>query len=142
MNLAIHDVYLNGFKLTKFDIEFVSPFKFIIKDLSKFDTLSHIEIYEKIHMDDMYLKFEYNEQSNYIMDRLVNNDPVFYQKILDDLESITPSGRVSDIDQVHDWFYDLFHEYVPYQYINADFRHDLEAFHHAFNKYGRCLLNE
>lgn len=142
ISLAYHDIYLNGFRLTKYDIEIIAPFTFAIKTLAKFDTVDCIEIYEKQHVSDNFVKFEWDEKSDYIMDKLFSGDEDFYQAVLDSLDNITPSGRVSDIDDLRDWFYSFFREYVPYHYINGDYRFDLEAYHHIFDKtHGRVLLN-
>ena len=142
LNLAYHDVYLNGLRLTKYDIDVVGPFHFIIKNLGKFDSLSNLEIYEKSHATDDFIKFDYGEQSEYIMDKLINNDAEFYQKVIDALEEFTPSGLTSDIDDIRDWFYSLFTDYLPYTYINGDERKDLELYFHVFNPTsGRVLLN-
>ena len=142
INLSYHDIYLGGFRLTKYDIEIVSPFTFVIKNLKKFDNLDYIEIYEKTHTPDNFVKFDYDEKSNYIMDQLLHQDEKFYEKITDALETFTPSGNTSDIDDLVDWFYAFFNEFLPYHYINGDVRFDLERYFHIFDeKTGRVLIN-
>ena len=141
INLSYHDIYLGGFRLTKYDIEIVSPFTFVIKNLKKFDNLDYIEIYEKTHTPDNFVKFDYDEQSNYIMDQLLHQDEKFYEKITDALETFTPSGNTSDMDDLVDWFYAFFNEFLPYHYINGDVRFDLERYFHIFDEKTRSITN-
>ena len=140
ISLAYHDIYLDGFRLTKYDIDIIAPFTFAIKNLAKFDTLSNIEIYEKTYIPDDYVKFEYGARSNFIADKLFQQGEDFYNKIIEGLDSITPTGSTEDVDKVRDWFYDFFHEYVPFHYLNADYRKDLEAYHHIFGETDTRLL--
>lgn len=44
LNFKWHDIYLNGIKLTKYDVEILTPFKMIIKDRG---TIRNLIIYEK-----------------------------------------------------------------------------------------------
>jgi hypothetical protein len=129
--------------LTKYDVDIVAPFSFIIKTetLKKYDSLSNIEVYEKCYIPDDFVKFPYGEKSDYIMDKLFDQDEEFYHKVTDDLEKLVPSGNTEDIDRICDWMYEFLHAYVPYHYINADYRYDLEAFHHLFGADGRFVMN-
>lgn len=142
-SLAYHDVYLGGFRLVKKDIEVISPYTFIIKKeaFEKYDTTEFIEIYEKKHPVDNFVKFDYNEASEYLMDRLLHSDEDFLTLLTNSLSVYVPSGTTKSIDNIHDDWYDFFRYYLPYHFINGDKRHDLEAYHHAFNEGGRTLLN-
>ena len=141
-NFAYHDLYLDGFRLTKYDIEMITPFSFIIKTLDKYDTNNNIEIYEKIHVSDDLVKFDWGEESYYLMDKLFQQDSEFYETVIQSLDNIETSGNVKDIDNFCDWFFSFFNDYFPYHFMNPDYRYDLEAFHHLFNvETGRLILN-
>lgn len=141
-NLAYHDLYLDGYRLTKYDIEMITPFSFVIKTLTKFDTLSNIEIYEKVHTINDMVKFEWEEESQYLMDRLFKQDAAFYEEVIESLDKINISGDVKDIDTFRDWMFSFFNDYLPFRFMNPDYRYDLEAYHHIFDdKTGRILLN-
>jgi hypothetical protein len=141
-----HDIYLDGYRLTKYDIERVSPYSFIIKNLSKYDTLYTLEIYEKTHVPDEFVKFSYNEPSQYIMDKLVSqrfpidgND--FLEKLFATLDEYTPTGRNYLIDAIRDQYYDFLRFWMPYEFLDADVRRDMECWSKIFSKNGRLLLN-
>ena len=143
INLVYHDIYLDGYRLTKYDINIVAPFTFIIntKCLNRLKTLRNIEIYEKVHIPEYYTKFEWSEKSNFILDKLLNQDEDYYHKIIDGLEKVETDPSIENMDMVRDWFYSFFADYIMYRYNNADIRRDLEAYHHIFNEDGRLLLN-
>jgi hypothetical protein len=140
-SLVYHDLYLDGYRLTKYDLDIISPFVFAIKNLRKFGTVHNLEIYEKMYVPDEFVKFEYGDKSDYIMDKLFHLEGSFYQSIQNTLENITPISDLEDVDQVVDWFYSFFSDYVPFHFMNADERRDLEAYHHIFSDDGRVLLN-
>jgi hypothetical protein len=75
------------------------------------------------------------------MDVLFRDGAKLRDTIENALESVTPTGETEDVDVIRNWFYDFFHEYLPYHYLNADYRKDLEAYHHIFNPAGRILMN-
>ena len=143
VSLVYHDIYLDGYRLTKYDVDIIAPFSFIIKKetLERIDSLSNIEIYEKTYIPDDFVKFDYGAKSDYIMDKLFEEDTEFYEEIISKLDNIEPTGTTEDVDAIRDWFYDFFHEYIPYHFINADYRYDLEAYHHVFSGNSRILLN-
>ena len=143
INLVYHDIYLDGYRLTKYDINIVAPFTFIVKTkcLNRLKTLRNIEIYEKVHIPEYYTKFEWSEKSNFILDKLLNQDEDYYHKVIDKLEKVETDPTVENMDMVRDWFYSFFADYIMYRYNNADIRRDLEAYHHLFNENGRLLLN-
>ena len=141
-NLAYHDLYLDGYKLTKYDIKIISPFSFAITSLAKFDTRSNLEIYERIHVPEPFIKFGWGEGSNYLADKLFKKNTAFYEEIIQSLENIEVSGEVKDIDTMRDWFFSFFNDYLPYNYMNPDYRYDLEAYHHIFDEdTGRIVMN-
>lgn len=141
-NLAYHDLYLDGYRLTKYDIEMLTPFTFVIKTIEKYDTINNIEIYEKIHVSDDLVKFKWGEKSQYLMDTLFQQKTEFYDNVIRSLDKIEVSGNVKDIDTVRDWLFSFFNDYFPYHYMDPDYRYDLEAYHHIFDdKTGRILLD-
>jgi hypothetical protein len=143
VSFVYHDIYLDGYRLTKYDVDIVAPFTFIIKTdvLKKYDSLSNVEVYEKCYIPDDFVKFYYGTKSDYIMDKLFDQDEEFYHKVTDDLEKITPTGNTEDIDRICDWMYQFFHAYLPYHFLNGDYRYDLEQFHHLFSDDARYMMN-
>lgn len=141
--LAYHDIYLNGVRLHKKDIRIIAPFKFVITTLKKHNTLNNLEIYEKVHADDSMFKFEIDEDSLFLADKLFNEDPVYRKRVLDELETINPDGSIEDLNTIRDWYTDFFERWLFNNYINADIRYDLEYFAPLFDaSHGyRVLLN-
>ena len=141
-SFAYHDIYLDGYRLTKYDVEILAPYTILIKSIEKYDTYDMIEIYEKCHVDDKFVKFDYNEESEYIMDKLIRKETDFYQLVLDSLEEYIPTEKLRPIDGYRDHWYDFIKYYVTHHFINGDRRKDLEAFFHVFVPgLGRTLLN-
>ena len=163
LNFAYHDLYLDGYRLTKYDIEQISPFKFIIKNYEKYDTNITLEIYEKSTPTDSYIKYRYNEFSDYTMDLVIddntkninksdildtkvknnlNTDKVSFKDIIEaGLSEYSTNYSKDIIDSIHDDYMDLLRYYSVYKYMNGDKRVDLEAFYHIFNDIGRAVLN-
>lgn len=139
--LSYHDIYLNGIKLHKNDIMIVSPFKFVITTLETHNTLSNLEIYEKAYADDNLFKFEIDEDSLYLADRLFNEDDKFRNELIESLDKIDPDGSVEDIQFIRDWYSELLNKWLFNNQLNADTRHDLEFFAPLFDKdFGYRLL--
>ena len=163
LSFAYHDLYLDGYKLTKYDIEQISPFKFIIKNYAKYKTNVALEIYEKSTPSDSYIKYKYNEFSDYPMDQLLDdeerninksdikdsniknkmiNDKVNFKDIIEASLTEYNTNYPNDvIDSIHDDYMDFLRYYAVYKYMNGDKRVDLEAFYHIFNDIGRAVLN-
>ena len=146
VNLAYHDIYLNGFRLTKYDIDMIAPFCFVLTTLGKFGTVSTLEIYEKCSIPDYYEKYDWADKSDFIMDKLFEEDKVspeadFYEALLRELRTVSIDPTIEDVDDICDWYYNFFRDYVMYHYLNGDTRVDLEPYHHVFNENGRLLLN-
>ena len=139
--LSYHDIYLNGIKLHKNDIMIISPFKFVITTLETHNTLSNLEIYEKAYADDNLFKFEIDEDSLYLADRLFNEDDKFRNELIESLDTIDPDGSVEDIQFIRDWYSELLNKWLFNNQLNADTRHDLEFFAPLFDKdFGYRLL--
>jgi hypothetical protein len=86
-DLKWFDVFINGLRLSKYNIEYISPYKIMIKNIN---TRKHLLIYEK-YFD------EFNITSEDVTDNLLNN----FQDILDDIigENSIPDD-LSDIGEV------------------------------------------
>lgn len=139
--LSYHDIYLNGIKLHKNDIMIISPFKFVITTLETHNTLANLEIYEKMYADDNLFKFEIDEDSLYLADRLFNEDDKFRNELIESLDKIDPDGSVEDIQFIRDWYSELLNKWLFNNQLNADTRHDLEFFAPLFDKdFGNRLL--
>jgi hypothetical protein len=142
LSFVYYDIYLDGYRLTKHDIEMISPYTFVIKNNAKWGTNRTIEIYEKCHTDDRFVKFDYHEESEFILDKLLRNDIDFWDVVVNSLESCNISDRLRAIDDYRDHWYDFYMYYVPYNFINPDTRKDLEAFFHIFHHVlGRTVLD-
>ena len=141
--LAYHDIYLNGVRLHKKDIKIIAPFKFIITTLKKHNTLDNLEIYEKVHASDAMFKFDIDEDSAYLADRLFNKDKEYQKHVLDSLEKINPDGKIKDLNEIRNWYKDLLDDWFFNRFVNADRRYDLELYEPLFDEnYGyRVLLN-
>lgn len=141
--LAYHDIYLNGVRLHKKDIKIIAPFKFIITTLKKHNTLDNLEIYEKVHASDAMFKFDIDEDSAYLADRLFNKDKEYQKHVLDSLDKVNPDGTIKDLNDIRDWYKDLLDDWFFNRFVNADRRYDLEMYEPLFDEnYGyRVLLN-
>lgn len=141
--LAYHDIYLNGVRLHKKDIKIIAPFKFIITTLKKHNTLDNLEIYEKVHASDAMFKFDIDEDSAYLADRLFNKDKEYQKHVLDSLEKVNPDGKIKDLNEIRNWYKDLLDDWFFNRFVNADRRYDLELYEPLFDEnYGyRVLLN-
>ena len=137
-----HDIYLDGYRLTKYDVEVISPYTIVLNCMEKFDTDCTLEIYEKKHVNDRFVKFEYEEKSEYIMDKLMDVDQSFRKYVENTLPQYTPSGETEHVDDINDDWYDFWKYYLPFHFINGNSRKDLEAYFHCFGTgMGRILLN-
>jgi hypothetical protein len=117
ISFTYHDIYLDGFRLTKHDVDIIAPFVFVIKNIEKFDTLNNLEIYEKCYIPDDALKFEWGEESDFIMDKLFTQDENFYKRIISSLDEFEVSGETKDMDKIRDWWYSFYKDYAPYHYL-------------------------
>lgn len=142
VNLKYHDIYLDGYRLTKYDIDFITPFTFAIKNLAKFDTLNNLEIYEKTHNNDKYVSYAYDEKSQFIEDKLFDEDSPFRDNIESHLSDYTPTGETLPSDNDRDWWSSFFDEYAMYHFLNGDERRDLEKYRNIFDEEsGRVILD-
>lgn len=146
-SLAYHDVYLDGYRLTKYDIDTISPWSFVITKAAKLKTLGCVEIYEKTHAIDDYVKFEYDEESQYIMDKLVSKkfspDEWTHEMLnaIDDYYPTIEDGNIPHVDAIINGWGDFIKNYLIYISTNADIRYDFGRWKHLFKDSGRVLLN-
>lgn len=140
-SLAYHDVYLDGYRLTKYDIDQISPHSFVITAAKRLGTINCVEIYEKCHQIDEYVKFEFDEESKYIMDELVETGALG-EAIDINYPKVETSESLKHVDDIVDSWYDLIRNYLVFKYINGDKRYDYGRWSHIFNiNGGRTLLN-
>ena len=143
-SFVYHDIYLDGFRLTKYDVEQIAPFTISVnKAIKKYDTTGNIEIYEKtLPQEDMH-HYEWAEMSQFLADKLYDAENSEYvQQIKDENPPVNVSGSVNNLDFMRDWFYSFVREQLMYRYINGDLRYDWEAYHLLFDLHtGRMLLN-
>ena len=102
-----------------------------------------MEIYEKVHASDAMFKFEIDEDSSYLADRLFNQDKEYQKKVLDALEKVNPDGSVTDLNDIRNWYKDFLDDWFFNHFVNADRRYDLEFYEPLFDEtHGyRVLLN-
>jgi len=88
IDLKWHDIYINGEKLTEKNIDMLTPYSFILKDM---DTLKYLTIYEKnLDSDILAPEYDYDNINNTILDP--NNDYIE----LPDAEIIDNSKDIRD----------------------------------------------
>jgi hypothetical protein len=126
-SLAYHDVYLDGYRLTKYDIEQISPHSFVVLKAKNIKSISCLEIYEKTHVIDEYVKFEFDEASEYIMDKLVSKkfSPSEWTDLMinkiNELYPIIPNvDGIPHVDNQFNGWGDLLKYYIIYDFLNGD----------------------
>ena len=143
-SLIYHDIYLDGFRLTKYDIEQIAPFTISVnKAIEKYNTTGNIEIYEKTLPDEDMHRYEWGEKSEFLADKLYEPENEEYiNQISEDNPTRICTGDVRNVDYIRDWFYSFVREQLMFHYMNGDDRRDYEAYHLLFDLHiGRLLLN-
>lgn len=115
-SLAYHDIFLNGFKLNKNQIEIIAPFLIAIKNVN---TRKDILIYERIKGEELF-KFNMDEPSQYLPDIILDQDPEYYNKILQDLTDIVVDPTIPDIGDLVDATIGLIKDFICENFINCD----------------------
>jgi hypothetical protein len=143
-SLKYHDIYLDGYRLTKYDIEVISPYVIVINAIDKYKTDCTLEIYEKKHVNDKFVKFNYEEKSEFVMDKLMQVEENFRRLVENSLPIQGTDPNKLHVDDISDDWLDLWRFYLPFHYLNGNTRLDLEAYHHALAsgvQGNRILLN-
>ena len=139
-SLVYHDVFLNGYKLNKTQIEIIAPFCIAIKNVH---TVHNLRIYERVKGDELFV-FDSEEPSQYIADRLLKEDPNYYQAILDGLSDIVIDPNIEDIDEQINKMIGFVKNFLAVSFINGDTAYPpevLEAYDELFGDDWRLLLN-
>jgi hypothetical protein len=125
-SLVYHTVFLDGYKLSEKHIKQVSPFKIAIQNV----TFVHdLIIYERVHGDELF-NFTIGDdvKSSYIADRLLDEDPVFYDEVLRNLNEIIVDPNIPDMDDEIDMMLALIKRELAIKFINMDDIHTPEEY--------------
>ena len=140
-SLTYYDVFLDGYKLTPNNIDIVSPFHIIIKNVN---SVNDLIIYERIKGEELFI-FDKNDSSQYIADRLFRDDPKTYQDILSSLTNIVVDPDQEHMHDLIDFWGAFLLRWVLRNYIDADLEYDDDAlafFSDIFEEKGnRIFLN-
>lgn len=123
-SLVYHEVFLNGYKLNKNQIEIIAPYHIALKNIN---TRSRLIIYERIKGEEIF-RFEPNEASQYIADRLIDLDPTYYEKLLQDLTDIVVDPNIPNMDDEIDVTIGLIKDFLAVNFLNADVKYPPEMF--------------
>ena len=96
-SLTYYNVYINGYRMTRFNLETISPFVVAFKNIS---TRYNLEIYEKVRPEDCIFEFEIDEDSSYIQDNVYDNDSDYRDKINTELPVIVVDPDIPNIDDI------------------------------------------
>lgn len=141
-SLVYHTVFLNGYKLNEKNIEIISPFTIAIQNVH---TVKDLVIYERIHGEELF-KFltDGSETSTYIADTLLDEDPDYYQQILDNLSDIVIDPSIHDMDDDINMMLALIKNELAIKFINMDDIHtpeEYDVYQEIFEDSWRILLN-
>ena len=123
-SLTYHSVFLNGFKLNEKNIVQISPFVIAVQNVA---TVHDFRVYERLH-DSEFFGFDQDEPSSYIADTLYKEDPVFFEKILEELTDIVIDPSIEDIDDDVDMLLALIKEVLQANNVNMDTEYTPEEF--------------
>jgi hypothetical protein len=139
-SLVYHDVFLNGYKLNKTQIEVIAPFCIAIKNVR---TIHNLRIYERVKGEELFV-FDSEEPSQYIADRLLQEDPEYYQAVLDGLADIIIDPNIEDIDEQVNKMIGFVKNFLAVTFINGDVEYPpalLEEYDEIFGDDWRLYLN-
>lgn len=123
-SLVYHDVFLNGYKLNQNQIEIISPFNIAIKNVN---TLTNLVIYERVKGEELF-KFNSDEKSTYLPDRIFEEDPEFFNKVLQDLTDIVVDPDLPNMDDQIDVTIGLIKDFLIETSIDCDKSYTPEQF--------------
>ena len=125
-SLVYHTVFLDGFKLSEKHIKQISPFTIAIQNVTY---VRDLIIYERVHGDEMF-KFDIGDtvKSTYIADKLLVEDPIFYNAMLRDLTDIIIDPNIPDMDDEVDMMLALIRRELAIKFINMDDIHTPEEY--------------
>lgn len=112
-SLVYYDVFLNGYKLNSKQIDIISPFVINIHDVN---TVTRLDIYEKVKAGELFYFNE--EESQYIADKLLREDPDYLNEILSNIKEINVDHSLPDVEV--DYLLCVIFTFIMMQFINAD----------------------
>ena len=139
-SLVYHDVFLNGYKLNKNQIEIIAPFTIAIKNVR---TTHFLDIYERVKGDELFI-FNEMEDSSYIADRLIKEDPAYWAKVLEELPEIDIDPSINPIDQDVNLWIGFIREFLAKNFVDGDREYtqeELGEYDDLFTDGWRLLLN-
>lgn len=139
-SLVYHDVFLNGYKINKSQIEIISPFTIAIKNVR---TTHYLDIYERVKGDELFV-FNEMEDSSYIADRLLDDDPEYLAKVIGDLTPIDVDPSIDPIDWDVNLWIGFIREFLAKKFVNGDKEYtpeELGMYDELFTDGWRLLLN-
>ena len=102
----------------------ISPFVIAVQNVA---TVHDFRVYERLH-DSEFFGFDQDEPSSYIADTLYKEDPVFFEKILEELTDIVIDPSIEDIDDDVDMLLALIKEVLQANNVNMDTEYTPEEF--------------
>ena len=138
-SLTYHTVFLNGYKLNEKNIVQLSPFVIALQNVH---TLHYLTIYERDHSKEFFGFLEH-EPSSYIADKLLYEDPDYFETIMETLDDIVIDPSIINIDEEISMFLALIKEYLMNHNVNMDDIHDpaeFDRYEEVFNSW-KLLMN-
>ncbi len=139
-SLVYHDIFLNGYKLNKNQIEVIAPFYIAVKNVN---TRKSFIIYERIKGDEIF-KFLTDENSQYLADKLFEEDKEYFDKVVDSLEDIIVDPTLEDMEDRIDMLIGLLRDFVALNFVNGDETYtpeQLDYYESLFDDGWRLYLN-
>ena len=139
-SLVYHDIFLNGYKLNKNQIEVIAPFYIAIKNVN---TRKSFIIYERVKGDEIF-KFLTDEKSQYIADKLFEEDKEYFDKVIDGLEDIIVDPTIEDMEDRIDVLIGLLRDFIAINFVNGDEEYtpeQLDYYESLFDDGWRLYLN-
>lgn len=138
ISLKWYDIYLNGVKLNKKNIEIISPTKFYVQGV---ESRKHLLIVMKnrdpevFKLADHNVEFDNKDYNNTIMDDLMEIIGGIKDIIDDTKEVVDPNNEVRDIAShicLHQDALIFFYQYFVYTFINANYKQITQEIKDAF----------
>ena len=117
-SLKYYDVYLNGYRLNKRQIEKITNFTIRVKDVK---TIRKLYIYEK---DTGLETYKFGGEHNLLSDILLKEDPEFMAKLLQYVGEISVDPTIIDVDTMFDVIENLLvgliTDYLEFSYVDCN----------------------
>ena len=115
LDLKWYDIYVNGYKLSKFDIDIISNSRFFIKHV---DSLKNVRIMKRCDLTGVFSTQHDNDVNNII----INNLPEFLEKLKEDKDIIEDVATDIIGDAISDVFehMEFVEKYLEFTFINPN----------------------